>query len=138
MLAAVFCLSAKKQNMELLKVGDKVYEKTHQRYGKNVYYNFSEVERLTKTQAILSNGKKIINEPSKGHYDNLIGYPTYGNRWNKWHIVTPEIIEESNKEKTRQKIVSWYNNRKFSEEEQFIIYNTFKTLNQLEPVANGS
>lgn len=124
--------------MELLKLGDKVYEKTHQRYGNNIYYNFSEVERLTKTQAILANGKKIINEPTKGHYDTVIGYPTYGNRWDKWHIVTPEILEEAQKEKTRQTIVRWFDNRKFSEEEKYIIYNTFKTLNQLEAVENGS
>lgn len=38
--------------MELLKVGDKLYYEKHQRYGDNVFYEFSEVERLTKTQAI--------------------------------------------------------------------------------------
>lgn len=124
--------------MEQLKVGDKLYNKQHQQWGNNVYYNFSTVERLTKTQAILSNGTKLVNEPKFDNWSKTIGYSVYGDSWNKWHIETPEILEEANKEKTRQKIVNWFKNRKFSEEEQFIIYNTFKTINQLEAVANGS
>ena len=40
--------------MELLKIGDKVYNKKHQQWGNNVYYKFSTVEKLTKTQAVLS------------------------------------------------------------------------------------
>lgn len=124
--------------MEKLKIGDKVYYKKHQQWGNNVYYTFAVVERLTKTQAILSDGTKLVNEPKFDNWSKIVGYPTYGDSWEKWHIETPEIIEEANKEKKRQKIVAWFRNRKFSEEEQFIIYNTFKTLNQLETVANGS
>ena len=122
------------KNMELLKVGDKVYEKTRQRFGDNVYYNFSVVERLNKTQAILANGKKVINEPTKEYSDTVIGYPTFGDRLNKWYIVTPEILEEAEKEKLRQTSVLWFDNKKFSKEEKYIVYNAFKTLNKLEGV----
>ena len=120
--------------MELLKIGDKVYNKKHQQWGNNVYYQFSIVERLTKTQAVLSCGTKLVNEPKLDHYSKTIGYPTYGDSWNKWHIQTPEILEEAKLEKERQTIVRWFDNRKFSEEDKRIVYTKFKELNILDSV----
>jgi hypothetical protein len=43
---------------KLLKVGDRLCRKSHARYGNGVFFNFATVERLTKTQAILSNRMK--------------------------------------------------------------------------------
>jgi hypothetical protein len=120
--------------MELLKIGDKLYNKKHQQWGNNVYYQFSTVERLTKTQAVLSCGTKLVNEPKFDNYIKTIGYPTYGDSWNKWHIQTPEILEEAKLEKERQTIVRWFDNRKFSEEDKRIVYTKFKELNILDSV----
>lgn len=134
---ANFVQRKNKNKMELLKVGDKLFNKEHQRWGNNIYYKFATVERLTKTQAVLSDGTKLINEPKMDNYSKTIGYSVYGDNWTKWHFKTPEILEEAKKEKMRQTIVNWFDNRKFSEEEKYIIYNTFKTLNQLEAAQNG-
>lgn len=117
--------------MELLKVGDKVYNKTHERWGNNVYYNFSTVERLTKTQAVLSDGTKLVNNPVLCYHNNIVGYRTYGDTWNEWHIQTPDIIAEAKLEKERQSIVNWFSRREFSEEEIRIIYLKFQELNIL-------
>ena len=118
--------------MELLKVGDKVYYKDHSRWTNFVTYKFATVDRLTKTQAILSNGTKLINEPTNDNHDKVFGYSTYGDKWSKWYVQTPEILEEARLEKERQAIVRWFNDRKFSEEEKRIIYNKFKELNILD------
>lgn len=121
--------------MELLKIGDKVYNKKHQRWGDNFYYQFSTVERLTKTQAALSCGTKLVNKPELDYHSKTMGYPTYGDSWTKWHIQTPEILEEAKLEKKRQTIVRWFDNRKFSEEDKRIVYTKFKELNILDGVA---
>ena len=117
--------------MEKLKIGDKVVRQSNDRWSRNVYYSFSKVERLTKTQAVLTDGTKLVNEPKLDHWENKIMYSAFGDRWEKWVIETPEIIEEAKKEKERQQINRWFNDRKFNEEEIFIIYNTFKSLNKL-------
>ena len=121
-----------KEEMNPLKVGDKVYSKEHSRWGKNVYYRLEEVERITKTQAILSNGTRLINTPEVDYYSKKVCYPVYGDTWVKWSIQTPEILEEAKAEKERQSIISWFNDRKFSEEEKRIVYTTFKNLDILE------
>jgi hypothetical protein len=113
-----------------LKVGDKVYSIEHEQWGNNIYYIFATVERITKTQAILSNGVRLINEP-KNNYHNNIGYQTFGDSWKWYHIQTVEAIEESKKENKRQDIVRWFKNKKFTEEEQFLIYDTFKNIDKL-------
>jgi len=117
--------------MELLKIGDKLYYKEHSRWNDNITYKFATVERLTKTQAILSNGTKLINEPTKWHYDKVVGYPTYGDRWNKWYFQTEEILLEAKKEKEKQIINSWFEKRKFTNEEKRIIYLKFKEVDLL-------
>jgi hypothetical protein len=121
-----------KEEMNPLKVGDKVYLKAHSRWRNDVYYRFEVVERITKTQAILSNGIRLINTPEVDYYSKIVCYPVYGDTWVKWSIQTPEILEEAKAEKERQSIISWFNDRKFSEEEKRIIYTTFKDLNILE------
>ena len=56
---------------------------------------------------------------------------------NKWHIQTPEILEEAKLEKERQTIVRWFDNRKFSEEDKRIVYTKFKELDLLEVVGSA-
>lgn len=118
--------------MELLKIGDKLYHKDHSPWTNNVTYKFETVERLTKTQAILSNGTKLINEPIKGHYDEAFGYPTYGDRWDKWYFETEEILLEAEKEIEKQNVNYWFDKRKFTNEEKRIVYLKFKELDLLE------
>jgi hypothetical protein len=128
------------EQMQPLKVGDKVYSKRYDRWGNNVYYHFAVVKRLTKTQAILSGEIRLINTPEVDSYSKIVCYPVYGDTWVKWSIQTPEILEEAKLERERQSIIRWFNDRKFSEEEKRIIHTTFKELNILnadkEPTQN--
>lgn len=118
--------------MNKLKIGDKLYNKEYSRWTNSTYYKFASVERITKTQAILSDGTKLINEPTKSHYENIVGYCVYGDRYKKWSIETEDIIIEAKIERERQDIIKWFANRKFSDEDKRIIYNKFKELNLLE------
>lgn len=119
--------------MEKLKVGDKVCLVQNQRFGSGTNYYFAEVERLTKTMAVLSNGKKLINEPKIRAYNGgIVEFSEYGDSWTCWQITTNEILEAGKKERERIKISNWFSNRKFTDEEKTIIYNKFKELNLLE------
>jgi hypothetical protein len=111
--------------MELLKIGDKLYSKIKSSWNNDVYYHFATVERLTKTQAVLSDGTKLINKPEMDYHSKTMGYCVWGDTWTKWHFETPAILEEAKKEKTRQAIISWFDNRKFTEEDKFVIFYTF-------------
>jgi hypothetical protein len=117
--------------MELLKIGDKLYFREYYRWTSSVAYKFATVERLTKTQAILSNGIKLINKPQKCRYDNSVGYPVFGNMLSKWHIETEEILLEDKKEREIKFINSWFGNKKFTNEEKRIIYLKLKELDLL-------
>lgn len=116
--------------MEILKVGDKVVKVSCHPWSNDKYYNFSTVVRTTKTQAILENGTKLINEISHDYSKNIV-FREYGNRYDYYSIVTDELIKESKDEKLRQYINIWFFEKKFTEKEKFIIYNNFKELNIL-------
>jgi len=118
--------------MEKLKVGDKVCLVKTPRFGSGTNYYFSEVERLTKTMAVLANGKKLINEPIRHCNDNIPEFPEYGDSWTHWRITTPEILGAAKAEHQRAKIANWFYDRKFTDEEKAIIYNKFKELNILD------
>lgn len=111
---------------ENLKVGDKVCQVTHSRWGDDVHYRFEEVERLTKTQAILKNGTKLINDATNS-WGSGYSFMTYGDRYSIWNITTPEIIEASKIERERQKVNSWFNKQKdlFTDEQKKQIFNLF-------------
>lgn len=111
--------------MEKLKIGDKLCNISHERWGGNIYYNFDEVERLTKTQAILKSGIKLINEPKNDYYDKCVVFETYGDRWVKWKLPTEEIIEASKAEKYRQSVNNWFHKQKFNQEQIIEIYKLF-------------
>jgi len=119
------------KQMQPLKVGDKVYLKKCPSYSNNCYYYFQNVVRLTKTQAVLSSGKKLINTPKVDYQSKTIYYRAYGDMWEEWRIQTTEILEEAKLEKERRSILGWFDSHKFSEEEKRIVYNTFKELNVL-------
>lgn len=120
--------------MEKLKVGDVVYLKEHSRWSNNINYAIATVERLTTTQAVISGGKKLVNEPIQDWYDKSIGYREYGNHYHytHWHILTDEIREEIKTEQERRKICNWFEKRKFSDQEKAIVYAKFKELNLIE------
>jgi len=104
--------------MEKLKVGDKVCQKYKSRFGKNFNYRFSTVVRLTKTQAVLDNGKKLVNEAGKDFVE-------VGNRFSSWEITTPEILHVWEKEKQRQAIVNWFDSQEFTDEQKKQVYELF-------------
>lgn len=113
--------------MEKLKVGDKVCHKQYYSWSNIFTYEFSEVERLTSTRAVLKNGFVLINEPEKNYYNKNDPYHfnSYG-KYNdsKWWIVQYWMIEEWDKEKQRQVINRWFdsNIKKFTDEEKKQIY----------------
>lgn len=112
--------------MEKLKVGDKVFIKRDSRwYGFN--YILTEVERLTKTMAVLKNGTKLINEPklsSWGSSVERIVFEEYGNRHEEWSKPTEQNLDEIRNFNYQQKVLKWYsdNKDKFSFEQIERIY----------------
>lgn len=70
--------------MEKLKIGDKIYIAETSRWSSRVNYTLDEVVRLTKTQAVLSKGRKIINEPTKDWYQKDC-FCEYGDRYKRWY-----------------------------------------------------
>jgi hypothetical protein len=109
--------------MEQLKVGDKVYYKDYNRWTQETTYNLQSVERLTKTQAILSNGTKLINTPSICYLNKEVCFDLYGNRYKKWYIQNDEVIKEAKTQNENKIIKNWFNNKTFSLDEIKLIYN---------------
>lgn len=107
-----------------LKVGDKVYRKQYQRFGDRVVsYNMTEVERLTKTQAILRDGTKLINEPTTDYNKNVC-FSEYGERSNRYKRLTDEIIKEQAEWKNAVKAVNWFDAQKWTEEQKIQVFNS--------------
>jgi len=111
--------------MEKLKIGDKVYIAETSRWSSRVNYILDEVVRLTKTQAVLSKGRKIINEPTTDWYKKDC-FLEYGERYNKWYLQTDEILVTVKAERERQAIEQWFVSKKFTDEEKKIIYLKLK------------
>lgn len=119
--------------MKKLKVDDKLYIQSTQRWGNRINYRFATVVRLTKTQAILSDGTKLINEPTSSFgTGKKVCYSEYGSRYDKWLFQTEDILLEAEKAKETIEIESWFDNRKFSDEEKRIVYLKFKELDILK------
>ena len=122
--------------MEKLKVGDKLFYKNSGRWYNSITYSFADVVRLTKTLAVLSNGIKLIIEPTKDTYSNNdICYIQYGDRYKKWFITTEEVLNLAKKEREKTYINNWFLTRGFSDEEKRIVYLKFKELNLLNSVS---
>lgn len=117
--------------MEKLKVGDKIYIAETSIWSKRINYILDEVVRLTKTQAVLSKGRKIINEPTTEWDNKETCFPEYGDRYRKWFLQTEEVLIKVKSERERQFIEQWFSNKKFTDEEQKLVYVKFKELNLL-------
>lgn len=118
--------------MEQLKIGDELYFKRYARFSDNFTIQFATVERLTKTQVILTNGVRLKNNPIRDFHGKY-GFRVHGgNTFDTWHIKTEEVVVEAKIEKEKQIICSWFERRKFTNEEKKIIYLKFKELNLLE------
>jgi hypothetical protein len=115
--------------MEKLKVGDKVCLVQRRKFGSGTSYSFSEVERLTNTQAVLKNGIKLVNEPKTTGFafnnENAVCYSVYGDSWTKWQLTTPGIIQLAKDENKRIKISNWFSEQKFTDEQKEIIFDLF-------------
>ena len=112
--------------MEKLKIGDKVYFKKHAQWSNDISFRFDEVVRLTKTQAVLLSGVKLINEPIISGFDKSISYRVFGSPYEPdWRILTPEILEEQKQEEYRRVVVKWFDGKSFNEKEKFLIYDLF-------------
>jgi len=120
--------------MEKLKIGDKIYIAETSRWTGRINYILGEVVRLTKTQAVLSNGRKIINEPTTEWHNTKTSFCEYGDRYRKWFLQTEEVLIKVRKENERQFIGQWFNFKNFTDEEKMIVYLKFKELNILENV----
>ncbi len=117
--------------MEKLKIGDKIYIAETSRWSKRINYVLDEVVRLTKTQAVLSKGRKIINEPTTERNNKETYFSEYGDRYRKWFLQTEEVLIKVKAERERQFVEQWFSNKKFTDEEQRLIYVKFKELNLL-------
>lgn len=115
-----------------LQIGDELVLVSYQRWGNNKFYKASKVVKLTKTQAILEDGTRLINDLVRMSYysdEKEKGFEEYGNRSDRWQILTDKIKSEWQEEKQRQKINNWFSNKKFTEEEKKIIFDKFTELN---------
>ena len=108
-----------------LEKGDKVYFANRYRLSEDIKYIFEEVERLTPTQAILTNGARLKNKITKDWNGNLC-FIEHGDR-EKWYIVTDKVLEDAKKEAQRQKTNSWFSKQQFTDEQKQQIYNLFNT-----------
>lgn len=109
----------------ILKIGDKLCQKVYRRFvGGIAYYNFSEVVRVTKTQAVLDSGIKLLREPRFDGFVKKYVYETYGDSYRTWELETRELVEEAEEFKRISEINSWFNCKKFTQEEIIIIHNT--------------
>lgn len=121
--------------MEKLKVGDKIYVAEKSKWTKRINYVLDEVVRLTKTQAVLSKGRKLINEPTTEWYGKETCFCEYGDRYRKWFLQTEEVLIKIKAERERQFIEQWFSTKKFTDEEQRLVYFKFKELNLLDNVS---
>ena len=116
--------------MRQLEVGDKL---VHIYNGRNgfLYYNFSEVERFTKTQIILKDGTKLRINPERDWRGALVYKETGRYSFGTWELVTPKILREYEEEMEHQKMLNWFDKKKFSIEEKKLIYKHFEEQNLL-------
>lgn len=109
----------------ILKIGDRLCQKVYKRFGSGIQgYNFEEVVRVTKTQAVLDSGIKLLREPKFNGFDKKYVYETYGDTYSTWDFETTDIIDESKEFNRISKINSWFNSKKFTQEEIIIIHDT--------------
>ena len=117
--------------MEMLKVGDKLYNVGKDGFGDFLRFSFSEVVRLTKTLAVLENGVRLKNKPIRSLISGEIGYALATNKWMYWHLVSDEILQKAEEEKEKIAIHDWFEQRSFDLSEKKIIYQLFQEKGML-------
>jgi hypothetical protein len=118
--------------MKKLEVGMEVCTIIHRRFTNDYRYEFSKVVKLTPKRATLANGDILNNELVRDNYSKNFVFKTYGNdNRDNYIFVTPEILADDAAIKERQKISLWFNAKKFTSEEQAIIYKQFEQLGKL-------
>ncbi len=116
------------ENMELLKVGDKVYNTKQNGFNDFVRYSFSEVVRVTKTLAVLKNGIRLVNRPEVSYITESIGFSVSRQRGVHWHLVSLQAIRNAQIENEKIRAYEWFENKEFSLKEKQFIYKMFKDL----------
>jgi hypothetical protein len=119
--------------MELLKVGDKVCHVRYSRWGEGVIsYTFDEVDRLTKTLAILKSGKRLVNLPNRKHFSEIKEYDfaEYGNPNVNYQIVTDKLLQECEFHKKYKLAKSWFAKYVFTNEQILEIFEKYEQKNQ--------
>lgn len=114
---------------EKLEMGDKLVCIQSVRWTSFTRYKFASVERLTKTQAILSNGVRLKNEKTY-NYDKVICFREVGAS-DEYQFVTLEILKEAEIAKKEINSHNWFSKKDFTNEEKVMIYEYFKSLNKL-------
>lgn len=114
-----------------LEVGDKLYKIGENRWGREPIPEFASVVRLTATQAILSNGIRLKNEPKYDGFDKKVYFLVIGEYFDQWYFQTLEIVEKAKRLKEESRIRRWFESKKWSIEEMKLIYETFKEKNLL-------
>jgi hypothetical protein len=113
---------------ENLEIGDKLVNIENNRWTSFTKYTFASVERLTKTQAILSNGVRLKSE--KSMWDGVVMFKVVGS-YGSYQFATPEIRIIAEKERKNIIAHNWISSKKFSNEEKLLVYEYFKSLNKL-------
>ena len=114
--------------MEKLKVGDKLYNVKKNGFADFARYSFSEVTRLTKTLAILSNGVHLYNQPKVSYIMEDIGYSVSRQKGVHWHLVSLKAIRKAQLENEKIVAYDWFEAKKFTWSEKQFIYQRFKAL----------
>lgn len=108
--------------MKILEIGDKVYNVKRDGFEDLARYNFSVVEKLTKTLAILKNGVRLKNDPKVSYIMEEVGYSVYRDYATHWHLVSLNAIREAQVENEKIKAVDWFQDKEFSIKEKLLVY----------------
>ncbi len=123
--------------MRELEVGDKVYNVKQDGFGDFARYSFSEVEKLTKTLAILKNGIRLYNQPRPSYITEDIGYCVSRQKGVHWHLLSLKAIRKAQVENQKIAAYDWFESKEFTLKEKMYIYEQFKKLAQNNPKAKA-
>lgn len=111
--------------MDILKIGDKLYNVEQNGFDDFARYSFSEVVSLTETLAVLKNGVRLINRPKQSYIMEDVGYSVSRKKGTHWHIVSLKAIRNAQIENEKIKIFDWFAAKQFTLEEKRRIYELF-------------
>jgi hypothetical protein len=120
--------------MDVLQIGDKVYNTKQDGFDDFIRYSFSEVVEVTKTLVILKNGVRLVNQPRISYITESIGYSVSRQKGVHWHLVTLQAIRNAQIENKKIAIHDWFESKKFTLKEKQLIYEQFKEHNAFDPM----